>query len=383
MPNFSDLKPGDILLQRNVDDSFSHAVMFVGEQPGQSPFLVIAHAMYTAPTEARPMPENVVGLSRLPPYAYQVFRCNDEDLAKRACEQALRWSKFEVPYDTHRMRQIFVKKDDAMMQASNAFNSAGDPRLEGSIIYDKAAAGFVNDANRNAWESGGHVESKPQDEGMAKMMRTPGAPEPSMDGIHRVIKFAARMETLPTFPHPKDMVTTKGRETQRGFNCSFFVTLCYQVAAFARAGLVEPLKPGEWVSNKHDTTKSGSRASPALSAWRDTARGPVTRYDFSQIMPRVLLVDPKNIDCNGMAVAMRNNAASWEDKGVLKAAQVPDLTTADDKADYKASKGELSAAAKAETDAFSTEHRAQAASSADASAADSEPDRSSRRSFRR
>jgi len=271
MPNvkFDDLQPGDLLFQYAGDpysNEFEHVVMYVGPQQGNK-HLVVSHAMYES-NATKTMKKNVVGLSRLPEYNYLVIRCNDRDLAERACQQALRWSKFEVPYDEKRKDGLFRRKEDAyIIESPNQMDS-------GIVTNHWAGSGFVNNAGEVAWKRGEHLGHHDflagtiyQEELVAVdrgyMKHSPVYSAANQEGILRMIKYAARQNTFPTFPNPKDNVPSD-RQYERGFNCSFFSTLCYQVAACERVDLVKPLGEGEWVFNKHETTKTGHATHGAL-----------------------------------------------------------------------------------------------------------------------
>ena len=178
----------------------------------------------------RGLHENDVNLTS----GFFVFRCKDQDLAKKAAYWAQRWVlEFPAPFAIHRyaMAVEYQKRhaDDFVPNQRELFNKCGK---------------------------------------------------------FRAIKYAARRNGGLIYPGEKDP-RIKGN---RGMFCSMFVVLCYQVAGLA--GLVDPAPPGLRVSDKKMDEKDMKRYRKRCAGSVDTT----DLHNFEMYLGHLKEIDPYKLD---------------------------------------------------------------------------------------
>ena len=182
---YNELMPGDILLEINPKDDFAqtaaaynsgHAQIFTGE-----PLTPTVHAVASGNFPA-------TKASRLDEGAdYVIIRCKNREIAIKACELAKRWADYQLPYDTKRQKQIADYQEAVQM----------------GVIDRKIPREFRL-----------LVSTKEITENSHKLFLE--------KGIYHIIKYASRRDISPMLP---DELGGK-----RGFRCSMFVCLCFQIA---------------------------------------------------------------------------------------------------------------------------------------------------------
>ncbi|MGA2655026.1 MAG: hypothetical protein ABSF18_03480 [Gammaproteobacteria bacterium] len=326
---FDELLPGDLLFVLNeeysIDDSVKacysgHVQIFTGE-----PLNPTVHAVNEGKFPA-------TRATRLDDTSnYVVVRCNNPEIRARANALALQWAAYQLPYDSIRQSKIAELEMKTVSQLSKQnprYNELELAAKKNEAIFENAEQAFT---------------------------RT---------GVYKMIKYAARRDTAAMLP---DELGGK-----RGFRCSMFACLVYQIACMGQLVASRNIKEQGWGSDKYaDPQRIADLARPhglnsinpfyyyqrhrfiehyreyveslqqrlhkqppahlkpaAIEAWDFEHNGDPATYNFDPLMPKSLKVDASLVTSGSLwyGIAHDQSKGFWSVAGVLPKENVPKLS---------------------------------------------------------
>lgn len=326
---YDKLQPGDLLfvlspefsVDQTVESCYSgHVQIFTGETYNPT-----VHAVSKGNFPA-------TRATRLDDVSYFVIRCNNPAVSAQANALALHWAAFQLPYDLKRQSQITDVEADITEELSTAKALGNKPALKiNEGLYENARSAFRR------------------------------------SGVYKMIKYASRRDTAAMLP---DDLGGK-----RGFRCSIFACLVYQIACMGQLTASRNISSQGWASDKYADQQSlehiaepqginrinplyyyrrrdiianyrqyveslqqrvsknahptldHSHLQPAVAAWDFNQNGDPTTYDFDPIMPRSLQVDATLLTSGSLWYGIAHEQTNfWSVVGVLPKENVPTPT---------------------------------------------------------